>query len=131
MLLAVSLLLATAGQAAVVPREPLVAREVDTSFPYNGPEIPFGDPVNPTLDGSKGGYPRLWEPPAVTPPPGNTVTNNINVISSALFPGGINIHFQTPFGIGCDPVIEWGESKDKLKKKSKGKTTTWVQYMIR
>lgn len=123
---AISLLLATAAVGHPTGRvaAPIAGRDVDLAYPYNGPEIPIGDPGNPTLDASKGGFQRIWQPPAVTPTPGKKVTNNINVISSALFPGGINIHFQTPYGIGGEPCVEWGEKRNKLKKLAKGKTTT-------
>lgn len=103
-------------------------RDVDTTYPYTGPAIPVGDVVNPSVDnGGKGngkGYPRLWEHPAVYPAPGAYPTNNINVISSAYFPGGINIHFQTPFGIGANPVVQYGSSKNKLDQTATGFTHT-------
>jgi acid phosphatase len=99
-------------------------RDVDTSYPYKGPQIPVGDPVNPTLDGSKGGFPRLWEAPAVTPPPGVKVSNNINVISTALFPGGVNVHFQTPFGIGGAPKVKFGCDPKNLDQEAEGSTTS-------
>lgn len=44
------------------------ARDVDTYYPYTGPEIPVGDWVDPSVNGVEGlGFPRLIEPPAVAP----------------------------------------------------------------
>lgn len=110
--------------SAPAPAAHIEARDVDTMYPYTGPEVPVGDLTDQTVQGNGKGYPRLREPPAVTPAPGSKVTNNINVISTALFPGGINIHFQTPFGIGCSPVVNWGASATKLKGQAKGSTHT-------
>ena len=53
-------------------------------------------------------------------------TNNINVISLAYLPDGMNIHFQTPFGLGADPTISWGSNKCRLDKKATGQTRTYV-----
>lgn len=111
-------LLATLASAAPAQDK----RDVDTAYPYNGPEIPIGDLVDHSVKGNGTGYRRLREPPAVRPH--GEVTNNINVISTAFWPGGMNIHFQTPFGIGEDPRIFYGESKDKLKRVAKGTTHT-------
>lgn len=113
-------LLANAAPAPAAPAK----RYVDTTYPYTGPEIPVGDPFNPTLDASKGGFPRLYEPPAVSPPPGAVVTNNINVISTALFPGGVNVHFQTSFGIGGAPVVKYGRDPKQLDQEATGTTHT-------
>ena len=96
--------------------------DVDTAYPYTGPEIPVGDPVNQSPTDNTKGYARLWEKPAVQPPPGVTATNNINVISTAFFPGGINIHFQTPFDIGGQACVNWGTSKESLTTNTKGYT---------
>ena len=96
--------------------------DVDTSYPYTGPAISVGDPVNQSPTDNSKGYPRLWEKPAVHPPPGVDVTNNINVISTAFFPGGINIHFQTPFDLGGQACVDWGTSKDSLTTNTKGYT---------
>lgn len=123
----VSLLGALLAQASPAPAPGPVhphKRYVDTTHPYVGPVIPIGDPANPTLDASKGGYPRLWEPPAVSPPPGVAVTNNINVISTALFPGGVNVHFQTPYGIGGRPVVKYGKHPHELDQEATGTTHT-------
>jgi len=117
--------LVAAAPAPVAPAAAeAVKRDVDTLYPYTGPEIPIGDLSDQTVQGNGKGYKRLRMPPAVTPAPGSTVTNNINVISTAFFPGGVNVHFQTPFGIGCDPVVYWGEDPKKLKKKATGFTHT-------
>lgn len=99
-------------------------RDVDTAYSYNGPEIPIGDLVDISVKGNGTGYRRLREPPAVRPH--GEVTNNINVISTAFWPGGMNVHFQTPFGIGEDPRVFYGESKDKLKRVAKGTTHTYA-----
>lgn len=115
--------LVSAAPAPIAPAPAGVEkRDVDTMYPYTGPAIPIGDLTDQTVLGNGKGYRRLRMPPAVTPAPGSTVTNNINVISTAYFPGGVNVHFQTPFGIGCDPTVNWGESPTKLNKKAKGFT---------
>ena len=102
--------------------------DVDTLYPYKGPSIPNGDPVNQSPTDKSSGFPKLWERPAVQPLPGNQVTNNINVISTAYFPGGINIHFQTPFDIGGQACVNWGTDPNKLDTNTKG-FTRW--YVIR
>jgi acid phosphatase len=86
---------------------------VDTSFPYTGPAVPVGDWVDPSVNGNGKGFPRLVEPPAVKPAKANP-SNNVNVISLAYVPGGINIHYQTPFGLGVDPSVRWGEKEGSL-----------------
>lgn len=99
------------------------ARDVDTAYPYTGPEIPVGDWVDPSVNGVKGsGFPRLVEPPAVTPASKNP-SNNVNVVSLSYIPNGMNIHFQTPFGLDEDPTIYWGESAN-LTCMAKGKSAT-------
>lgn len=104
---------------------PSVKRTVDTMYPYKGPAVPVGDPVNPTAIDNGKGFPRLYEHPAVEPPAGSEPSNNINVISSAYFPGGINIHFQTPFGIGSSPQVKWGSTPRKLSNTASGYTHTY------
>lgn len=99
-------------------------RDVDTRFPFKGPEIPVGDWVDPTVNGNGKGFPRLVEPPAVKPW-SNKPTNNINVIALSYIPNGINIHFQTPFGIGAAPAIHWGEQPWDLCYTMTGQTTTY------
>lgn len=102
---------------------------VDTEFPYTGPAVPISDTVNPSLTFNGSGLPRLTEPPAVRPPPGVNVTNNINVISMSYIPGGMNIHFQTPFGLGTDASVHWGTDPDKLSNIAKGQTKTCVFFL--
>lgn len=83
--------------AAPAPVAPIAPRTVDTAYKYTGPDVPIGDAVDKTIAGDGTGYIRVRMPPAVTPALGSTVTNNINVISSAYYGSkGINIHFQTP-----------------------------------
>ncbi|EIW65876.1 hypothetical protein TREMEDRAFT_46104 [Tremella mesenterica DSM 1558] len=104
-----------------LPLEPYV----DTAYPYKGPKIPVGDWVNQSPSFySVGGFPRLTEPPAVLPHSPNP-TNNINVISMAYMPNGMHIHFQTPFGIGGEPCVNWGTSIGTLDQTTKGWTRTY------
>ncbi|KAF3763852.1 hypothetical protein M406DRAFT_75085 [Cryphonectria parasitica EP155] len=102
------------------------ARDVDTLYPYTGPEVPVGDWVDPSVNGVEGsGFPRLVEPPAVTPA-SEKPTNNINVISLSYIPNGMNIHFQTPFGLDEDPTVYWGEFGNKnLTCMAKGTSSTY------
>lgn len=100
---------------------------VDTVYPYTGPAIPIADWVDPTVNGNGKGYPRLVEPPAVTPASVNP-TNNINVISLAYLPTGMNIHYQTPFGLGVAPSVMWGTSPTSLTKQATGLSRTYVLY---
>ena len=97
---------------------------VDTQYVYTGPAIPNSDPGDQSLGGSGLGFPRLYQAPAVSPPPGFNATNNINVISLSYLPDGMTIHFQTPFGIGGDPCVWYGTFQDSLKNQSKGWTET-------
>lgn len=101
----------------------LGARDVDTRFPYTGPEVPIGDWVDNTAKGNGKGFPRLVEPPAVKPKSSNP-TNNINVIQLSYAGDGINIHYQTPFGLGVPPSVHWGTSQQSLKNMAYGKTDT-------
>jgi hypothetical protein len=96
---------------------------VDTMYPYTGPDVPVGDWVNPTINGNGKGFPRLVEPPAVTPVSDNH-TNNINVISLSYIPEGINIHYQTPFGLGVAPSVSWGTSATTLNQNASGTSHT-------
>lgn len=96
---------------------------VDTTYPYTGPAVPIGDWVDNTVNGNGKGFPRLVEAPAVTPSSANP-TNNINVISLSYVPNGINIHFQTPFGLGGAPSISWGTSSSSLSNTATGNTKT-------
>lgn len=70
------------------------------------------------------GFPRLVVPPAVAPNSSHP-TNNINVITLAYIPNGMNIHFQTPFGIGASPYVKYGTSAKDLKKTATGATNTF------
>lgn len=101
-----------------------IIRDVDTKYPYTGPAIPVGDWVDPSVNGVKGsGFPRLVEPPAVAPATTNP-SNNINVISLSYIPDGVNVHFQTAFGLDEDPTIYWGEATGNLTCMTKGKSST-------
>lgn len=108
----------------------LDARDVDTRFPYTGAAIPVGDFVDPTVNGNGKGFPRLVEPPAVVPSH-KTPTNNINVIALSYVPDGINVHYQTPFGLGVAPTIKWGTSRTGKRQTVTGLTTTYVFARLR
>lgn len=108
---------------------PPVARDVDESFPYTGPAVPIGDWVDQTINGNGKGFPRLEEAPAVKPK-SKSPTNNINVISLAYVPNGVNIHYQTPFGLGEAPSVRWGTSSSDLSKTATGRSHTQVSPMI-
>jgi hypothetical protein len=98
---------------------------VDTLYPYTGPDVPIGDWVDPTINGNGKGYQRLSEPPAVKPASENP-TNNVNVISLAYLPDGMNVHYQTPFGLGVSPSVKWGTSPNKLDQTATGNSRTYV-----
>ena len=117
-------LLLLAGQATALA--PPFKRWLETDYPYQGPEDPIADPVDQTVNGDGTGFPRLYEAPAVEPHVGTLPTNNINVISLAYTSGGIgmNIHFQTPYGIGCTPYVLWGTDPTNLDQKALGWTST-------
>lgn len=102
---------------------PPIKRDVDTRFPYTGPEVPVGDWVDPTINGNGKGFPRLVEAPAVKPKSAKP-KNNINVVSVSYIPNGVTIHYQTPFGLGEDPCVNWGVSPKQLSKKATGSTLT-------
>ncbi|KAL4802032.1 Metallo-dependent phosphatase-like protein [Aspergillus unguis] len=97
---------------------------VDTQYPYNGPDVPIGDWVNPTINGNGKGYPRLVEAPAVRPRSANP-TNNVNVISLSYVPEGMHIHYQTPFGLGQPPSVRWGKSPHHLDRIASGYSHTY------
>lgn len=98
--------------------------DVDTSAPYTGPVTPVGDWVDQDVNGNGKGYPRLVEPPAVKPAHDNP-TNNINVIALAYAGNdGVNIHYQTPFGLTDKPTIEWGTDAKSLSQKATGQSSS-------
>jgi len=102
----------------------MVARDVYTNYPYTGPAIPIGDWVDQSPQGNGKGFPRLVEPPAVKPA-SKAPTNNINVISLSYMPNGINVHFQTPFGLGNAPTILYGTKMNKLNIEATGSSATY------
>lgn len=85
----------------------------DQSYPYKGPSVPIGDWVGTTVKGNGKGFPRLVEAPAVKPAHANP-TNNVNVISLSYAGSGVNIHYQTPFGLDTLPSVKWGLSATAL-----------------
>lgn len=121
----VGVALGSALLAHAVPTKEFEARDVDTRFPYTGPAVPIGDWVDPTVNGNGKGFPRLVEPPAVKPA-NSTPSNNVNVISlSYAGAGGVNIHYQTPFGLGVAPSVQWGVHKGNLSSTATGATDTY------
>ncbi len=96
---------------------------VDESYPYTGPAVPIGDWIDPTINGNGKGFPRLVEPPAVVPS-SSKPTNNVNVIALSYIPQGINIHYQTPFGLGVAPSVKWGASAADLDSEATGSSHT-------
>jgi len=105
----------------------LDARYVDETYPYTGPAVPVGDWVDPSVNGNGKGFPRLVEPPAVRPATSNP-SNNVNVIALSYIPNGINIHYQTPFGLGEDPSVQWGTSQIDLGYTATGSSHTYVPH---
>lgn len=102
---------------------------VDTTYPYTGPEVPVGDWVDPTVNGNGKGFPRLVEAPAVKPATANP-TNNVNVIALAYVPQGMNIHYQTPFGLGVAPSVKWGTSPSALTNTATGASHGCVFFFL-
>jgi len=100
-------------------------RDVDTRFPYTGPAVPIGDWIDQTVNGNGKGFPRLVEPPAVKPAQAKP-KNNINVIALSYVPSGVNIHYQTPFGLGQAPIVHWGTTASKQQHVSHGSSSTYV-----
>lgn len=100
---------------------------VDTTYPYTGPAVPVADWVDQTVNGNGKGFPRLVEPPAVTPS-SSKPTNNINVISLGYLPTGMNIHFQTPFGLDAAPSVNWGTASTSLNQLATGASRTYVLF---
>lgn len=109
--------------AEAAPTDPH-RRDVDTRFPYLGPAVPVGDWVDPTINGNGKGFPRLVEAPAVKPAHAKP-KNNVNVVQLSYVPNGINIHYQTPFGLGAAPTVHWGTHAHKLHQTSRGSTNTY------
>ncbi|KAF2774321.1 Metallo-dependent phosphatase [Teratosphaeria nubilosa] len=97
-------------------------RDVDTRYPYTGPQIPVGDWVDSTVNGNGKGFIRLTEPPAVPPAP---PPNSINVISLAFIPDGMAIHFQNALGLDGPPTVHWGAQPDQLCHTTRGYSTTY------
>ncbi|KAK9463200.1 acid phosphatase [Lipomyces oligophaga] len=102
----------------------IAAPWVDTRYDYTGPDVPIGDWVDQTINGNGKGFARLYEPPAVKPGYSNP-TNNINVIQTSFLPDGMNVRFQTPFGLGRAPAVKYGTSKHKLSHTAYGSTITY------
>ncbi|KAM0541005.1 hypothetical protein ACHAPJ_013421 [Fusarium lateritium] len=109
---------------AIIAAPTRSAPTVDETYPYRGPAVPIGDWVDPSINGNSKGFPRLVEPPAVKPGSANP-SNNVNVISLSYTPGGINIHYQTPFGLGLAPSVQWGTSSSALNNRATGSSTTY------
>ncbi|TVY90126.1 Acid phosphatase [Lachnellula willkommii] len=107
-----------------IPVDDLDTRDVDTRYPYKGPAVPVADWVDPSINGNGKGFPRLVEAPAVAPASSNP-TNNINVISLSYLPTGVNIHYQTPFGLDESPLVTWGNSSTDLSNKASGISHTY------
>ncbi|KAJ6088418.1 acid phosphatase AphA [Penicillium sp. IBT 16267x] len=103
---------------------PLVPRDVNEAYPYKGPAVPIGDWVDNTINGNGKGFLRITEPPAVKPASENP-TNNVNVVQVSYVPEGINIHYQTPFGLGKNPAVYWGTHPRFLTNKAVGKSITY------
>ena len=107
----------------------LRSRDVYENYPYKGPAIPIADWLDQTVNGNGKGFVRLNEPPAVWPANSNA-TNNINTVSLAFIPGGMNIHFSTPFGIGGSPIVNLGTSVAFLNNTAIGKTSTYAPKLV-
>ncbi|KAJ1559315.1 hypothetical protein HK405_011117 [Cladochytrium tenue] len=127
---AAALSAATAASLVVVASGRLSAAapaaDVDERFPYTGPDVPIGDWVDQTVNGNGKGFPRLVEPPAVRPS-GPNPTNNVNVIALSYIPRGVNVHFQTPFGLGEPPAVRWGRDASHLDSLATGSTHTYAR----
>lgn len=114
--------------ALLVAAHPQDKRDVDTRYPYKGPAVPIGDWVDQSINGNGKGFPRLSENPAVKPS-SKKPKNNINVVQTSYIPSGINVHFQTPFGLDCAPTVTYSSKKSDLDGKkaqtATGKTNTY------
>lgn len=103
----------------------LIPRYVYTNYNYTGPAVPVADWVDPTVTGNGKGFIRLVEAPAVKPSKAHP-TNNINQIALSYVPGGMNIHYQTPFGLGVAPTVNFGVDASNLNKVATGSTSTYA-----
>lgn len=112
--------------ANAAPTKDVKGRDVDTRYPYTGPAVPIGDWVDPTVNGDGTGFLRVVEPPAVKPASASP-KNNINVISTSYIPGGISVHYQTPFGLGEAPTVHYGPSANDLCYTAHGLSSTYVE----
>lgn len=98
------------------------------NYNYTGPAVPIADWVGDTVNGDGSGFIRLVEAPAVKPAM-KKPTNSINVISSSYVPHGMNIHYQTAFGLGTVPSVKWGTDPGNLNKMAYGSSQTYVNKM--
>jgi hypothetical protein len=115
---------AVAAVAALVEALPSnERRDVYVNYPYTGPSTPIADWVDQSINGNGKGFIRLVEAPAVKPAKIKP-TNNINVISLAYVPGGMNVHFSTPFSLGVAPSLTYGVDSGNLQKFATGVTST-------
>lgn len=58
-------------------------------------------------------------------PASKNPSNNVNVIQLSYVPGGMNIRYQTPFGIDGVPTIQWGTQPNAVHNTATGTTKTW------
>lgn len=80
--------------------------------------------MDQTVNGNGKGFYRVSEPPAVKPAKANP-SNNINVISMAYSgPGGMNVHFQTTYGLGQTPKVIYGTTPSDLVMTATGSSST-------
>lgn len=47
----------------------------------------------------------------------------------AYVPGGMNIHYQTAFGLGVAPSVNWGMNSDNLLNTVSGTTMTYAMVL--
>ena len=85
--------------------------------------------MDQTVNGDGTGFPRLVEPPAVKPASANP-TNNVNVVALSYIPDGMSIHYQTPFGLGEAPSIQWGTTATDLDYHATGYSHTYVPLSL-
>ncbi|CAF3496644.1 unnamed protein product [Fusarium graminearum] len=117
--------------AALLAAPAQSAPTVEKTYPYRGPKIPIGDWADPTINGNGKGFARLVEHSAVKPASANP-SNNINVVSLSYIPAkhehttvGINIHYQTSFGLGVPPSVQWRTGAFTLDNLATGSSTTY------